>query len=479
MTSRPSAALVIGGIAGVLSAMLYLLMIVPLVWEIIRAEQVLGRSHTTAAALSIHHAFEQGMEPSARTAHDHGIGVLAFRSGDGEWVSHGHDFPSATWMALCPVESTERSEIVATSSRQQWAVSCVRRGDLLVSAGMKLDPQAPARRLFLRGVLLALFVGIVTALGIVRLMQPLSDISRALQRVGGGERGVTASSTGLAELDLLVDRLNAAARYVDEREDAIVSRVALVQEMTRIVAHEIRNPLQSVELLTNLVVAEADEAERRQMGDAIRSEVRTLEQVVNRMLRETAARGSLRLQMTRQSVAPIVEHVVALRRPQAQAAGVRIYAAPLSQTELVFDQMLVKRSIENLVLNALQAVPRGQGGRGPGRGAAGEPTSAGEIRISVVDEAEYLRITVEDNGPGVPSELIPHVFEPNVSGRPDGTGLGLALVKGVVEAHNGYIEYGGSALGGARFEVRIPLRPPAEPVRLHSVDPPEPGGRLT
>jgi signal transduction histidine kinase len=291
-------------------------------------------------------------------------------------------------------------------------------------------------------VLLALFVGIVTSLGILRLLRPLSEISTALVRVGAGERGVAVAQTGLSELDALVDRLNAAARSVDDREDAILSRIALVQEMARIVAHEIRNPLQSLELLTSLIASEDDPHERMAIGESIHTEIRTLEQVVNRLLTESAARGALRLRITVQAVAPLVEQVVALRRPQASTQGVRLGAGGLTWSEVPFDLALVKRTIENLVLNALQAVPR----------------HTGEIRVGLVDEPEHLVIQVDDNGPGVPENLVDHIFEPDVSGREGGTGLGLALVKGVIEAHGGTVFCGRSPLGGARFELRIPRK---------------------
>jgi signal transduction histidine kinase len=286
-------------------------------------------------------------------------------------------------------------------------------------------------------------VGIITALGILRLLGPLSEVSRALARVGAGERGVTVPQTGLAELDELVDRLNAAARSVDDREDAILSRIEVVQEMARIVAHEIRNPLQSLELLTSLVATEEDSAERLEIGQSIHNEIHTLGQVVHRLLRESAVKGSLRLQISTQPVAPLIEQVVALRRPQANGQGVRITIAALSWTEAAFDPALLKRSIENLVLNALQAVPRG----------------VGEVRISVTDEGLHgMLVAVDDNGPGVPEELVDHIFEPNVThGKKGGLGIGLALVKGVIEAHGGYIRYQRSPLGGARFEARIPL----------------------
>jgi signal transduction histidine kinase len=436
---RPSAALVMGWMAGTLAAISFIPTAIPLIWQVIRAEETFGLRHTVAAAYSIQAAVRSGTPPTAALVKREAIEHLSVIQPESERIEFGTPLPDALIEKVCT--SGEESEVVQSSRRQMWAIACVPDGDIQVIAAVPLDPRGQAQRIMMLVVLLALFVGIITALGILRLLQPLSEISNALTRVGAGERGVSVSQTGLSELDSLVDRLNAAARSVDDREDAILSRIELVQEMARIVAHEVRNPLQSLELLTSLVASEDDPAERQAIGASIHTEIRSLEQVVHRLLRESAARGSLRLQITVQAVAPLVEQVLALRRPQANTQGVKLSIGGLSWTELPFDQALVKRSIENLVLNALQAVPR----------------NTGEVRISVTDEADDLLIAVDDNGPGVPAEIEDHVFDPNVSGREGGTGLGLALVKGVIEAHNGYIRYGRSPLGGARFEARIPL----------------------
>ena len=129
--------------------------------------------------------------------------------------------------------------------------------------------------------------------------------------------------TGLAELDVLVDHLNAAARDMEDRQDTILGRIAVVQEMARMVAHEVRNPLQSIELLTSLIASEQDERERLELANAIHEEIRTLETVVTRLLRESATKGALRLRHQSASVVSLIEQVVALRRPQAQAQAYR------------------------------------------------------------------------------------------------------------------------------------------------------------
>ncbi len=430
--------------AGSLAAVTFLPTSIPLIWQIIRAEETLGIRHTQASAFSVHSAIRNGVPPSAELAHENAVQHLSIRQ-DGNSTTFGEPLAEALIQQACGVE---RQAVVGQrdGTRTQWAVACVDRNGLRVVAAIPTDPQSHSTRVFILVLLLAMLVGMITALGILRLLRPLSEVSASLARVGAGERGVRMQQTGLAELDELVDRLNAAARSVEDREDAITGRIQVVQEMARIVAHEIRNPLQSLELLTTLIAQEEDDGERHEIAESIHAEIRTLEQVVTRLLRESAMRGSLRLRVDMVPVAPLVEQVIALRRPQANRSGVRLQMGPVSQTAVPMDATLIKRCIENLMLNALQAVP----------------DRFGEVRVSVLDEVNWMVVLVDDNGPGVDPKVGDAIFEPKVTSKAGGTGLGLALVKGVVEAHNGYIRYGPSPLGGARFEARIPLRQEAQ-----------------
>jgi signal transduction histidine kinase len=287
---------------------------------------------------------------------------------------------------------------------------------------------------------LALIVGIVTALGVLRLLTPLSRVSNALKRVSFGERGVRVRPSGLAELDELVARLNTAARAMEEREDAVSARIQVVQEMARIVAHEIRNPLQSLELLTSLVAAADTSQEREELVQSIHEEIRTLDQVVTRLLRRGAG-DSLRLIRSQMPISKVLNQVLAVRRLEAESKGISLMAGEISDVEAFIDQALIGRSLENLVKNAMQVVPEDRG----------------IVQVTLVEDGGYVNIVVEDNGPGVDPSVEDHLFEVDVSARAGGTGLGLALVKGVIEAHGGFIEHDRSILGGARFTAHIPV----------------------
>jgi signal transduction histidine kinase len=237
-----------------------------------------------------------------------------------------------------------------------------------------------------------------------------------------------------------------AARAMEAREDAITARIEVVQQMARLVAHEIRNPLQSLELLTSLIANEESLEERRSLARAIQAEIRALDNVGDRVLREGAGSGALRLHRSLTSLVPIVDQVIAIQRVKASKRGVQLVKGHVSSHAVFVDESLMERSLENLVINALQAVE----------------DRLGMVQISVVHQADQLSIQVEDNGPGVAPELGESLFNVDVTTKSGGTGLGLALVKGVIEAHGGTIAHTQSSLGGARFIAKIPIGVQAE-----------------
>lgn len=441
MTRRasPSAALVLGVLAGAIASVTYLPTVFPLTLRVVDAEGAIALSHVTTASLTTARWLEAGVALTPHSVTElrlHSLRVWTHENA--ELYKLGVPLPDAVVEQACASSEAE----LWTLEGEAWAVSCLRTPRHQIIAAVRPSFMSGTEIAYFI-LVLALIVGIITAIGVLRVLRPLSRVTQALKRVGEGERGVRmGTNTGMAELDELVERLNAAAQAMEDREDAITARIEVVHEMARLVAHEIRNPLQSLELLTTLVAEEEDPSERKELATSIHQEIRILDQVVSRLLSESAGRGGLRLRRSVQPVAPLVQQVVSLCRPEASSRGIRLSPGLMSWTPASVDGPLLARSIENLVVNALQAVSPG----------------AGEVRISLYDEAPWLCFAVDDNGPGVEPQLEPHIFEPNVTNRSGGTGLGLTLVKGVIEAHGGYIDYTTSALGGARFVARIPCQ---------------------
>lgn len=439
---KPSAALVLGVFSGALAAVMVLPTAIPLTRRVNHIEQNLALQHALSASELAKRVLVKEGSLSPELGRELGVDYLQVRSEDSLLVHQGAGLDHELALAAC--ETTEHAATVHTDDGLRWAVGCADSGDgVQVVAAWSPRPLPTANVLYLV-LLLAAAVGIVTSLGVLRLLSPLSRVSRALDRVGAGERGVRLGSTGFAELDELVDRLNAAAGAMEAREDAVVERISAVHKMARLVAHEVRNPLQSLELLATLVASEEDARERHEIVRSIRDEIRSLDMVVSRLLRKGTVDSGLQLIVREGDVVPLLQQVMALRKPEADVHGIHIEIRELPDRLIIaMDQALLGRSLENLVLNAMQYVP-------PGRG---------HVQLRARTNAGFAEIVVEDNGPGVDPDLAPHIFDANVSGRTGGTGLGLALVKGVVDAHGGTISVDKSSLGGARFCLRLPVTP--------------------
>jgi len=243
-------------------------------------------------------------------------------------------------------------------------------------------------------------------------------------------------------------------------------RLQAVAELSASLAHEIRNPLASIRSATEQLarrrgvvapVTEEDEDERVLFGLVVR-EADRLSRLLADFLDFARARvtrvESLDLgALTRAAV------TIAGTHPD-RAPGVSIDVSIESELPPVEgDEDLLHRAVFNLVLNAVQAVsehghvavsvhryePRAHG-------APGAPTAPGASAMV----GEHLAITISDDGPGVPPELRERLFEPFVTGKPGGTGLGLPVVHRAVEAHRGLVLVDALPTG-TRFTVLLPI----------------------
>ncbi len=439
----PSAALILGTLSGVLAGFMYMAISVPLVLVTVRQEE---RNAAAAARTSVDEVWrwvERGevVTPQRLTQLGLDWAYIEVRDTGSPLVTWGTgDVRSLGREACASDEPTARDR-----DGSRYAVACLRTPTHRIAAGVAPSYQVGSQILYFT-LALAVIVGLMTALMHTRLLSPLSEMSRALERIGRGERHVQVARTGLAELDVMADRINEAAEQLEEQVDAITARIAVVQEMARMVAHEVRNPLQSLELLTTLIAAEDEAAERAQLAEAIHREVRALDQVVQRLLTEGAAQGALRLRTRRQPIGEIVAQVCQLHQARAARRGVRLSVGVVAEDAAAVDSAMLGRSVENLVNNALRAVL----------------DHTGEVRVSVYRDGDWLKIAVDDNGPGVPPELGDRIFDREVTTREEGHGLGLALAKAVLLAHGGHIEYTDSPLGGARFVASLPVDPPED-----------------
>ena len=217
-------------------------------------------------------------------------------------------------------------------------------------------------------------------------------------------------------------------------------RLATVGNMAAAVAHELRNPLNAVSMGIQRLRVEFEPAPREEylrMVDLIQGEVRRLNTIVEEFL--SLARP-MPLKREPIIVAALLEEVLGLVESEARGAGIAVVREiPSSLPVLHADRDRLKQVLLNLVLNAIQAMPSG-----------------GTLEIAAA-AGGMLTVTVADTGSGIAPELLPKVFEPYVTTKTKGLGLGLAIVRRIIEAHGGSIEAVSEPGRRTSFRFALPL----------------------
>jgi signal transduction histidine kinase len=250
---------------------------------------------------------------------------------------------------------------------------------------------------------------------------------------------IDALETKNRELSSVNAELSVANAELVKRE-----RLAAVGELAAIVAHEVRNPLCVIfNALTSLrreVDRDAPSSTRDELLDILGDEAHRLNYIVAQML-DLAKPSALRIQQTRLS--ELLHGVVSAAEASPDAAGVsfRVEVAP-DEPDVDMDPRFMHQALLNLVLNAMHASPRGA-----------DVVLSGEVAVSA--GRPVVRLCVVDTGPGIPVEDRDRIFEPLFTTKSSGTGLGLSLVKRVVEAHAGEITCSTDASGSV-FVIAFP-----------------------
>jgi signal transduction histidine kinase len=258
------------------------------------------------------------------------------------------------------------------------------------------------------------------------------------------------------ELFLLSEELRKAQAEHVKRE-----RLAALGELAAVVAHEVRNPLGTIaNCIASLRKLVRLEGNAVILFDILREETGRLNRIVADLL-DFARPLHVLAEPTTLRVA-VEEAIESVRRAKPAARVAATLALPDELPPVMVDPRLLHVALSNVFDNAVQAM--GASGtldvRACDAGAAHVPGASGDAQSADLAEQErdsgFVTLELGDDGPGIPPELAEKVFEPFFTTRASGTGIGLAVVKRIVEAHGGTVELVRDRPRGACFRIRLP-----------------------
>lgn len=320
-----------------------------------------------------------------------------------------------------------------------------------VIVGRSIGP----RRQFQRGLVVSALVSLLAAilvgavLGSVvarRITEPVEELALAAAKVANGEwqqRVRVRSSDEIGQLGASFNRMT--GDLVAQRDKLVqAERVAAWRELARRLAHELKNPLFPLQL-TIETMEKARQMESPDLPEIVRDGTRTLHEEFMQ-LKSVIARFSdfskmPALELQNVDVNALARSAAQLQQPVLQAKGIRsaveLDPAPLFASA---DPVLLRRAVDNLILNAIDAMPTG-----------------GTMSVRTSRSGDRAVIEVADNGGGLTPEECERLFTPYYTTKQHGTGLGLAIVQSIVSDHGGQITVRSEKGNGTTFRMEFPL----------------------
>jgi signal transduction histidine kinase len=298
---------------------------------------------------------------------------------------------------------------------------------------------------------IALLLGVLITIWATVNLRPLRRLRDAAREIARGDYGQRIEERGPREVADLAREFNTIGSAIQERERELVrtERLAAVGKMAAMITHEVRNPLSSIGLNTEMLEEELAElssgqaeraTEARALCRAIQSELDRLTAITEEYL-HFARLPKPKLQ--EEALGPIVKSLVDFERESMSARGVTVEVTLADNLPPVMvDEAQLRQALLNLLRNAGEAVAE---------------VGSGRVRVYTRrgEEPRTAEVVVEDDGPGIVEELAAKIFDPFFSTKEGGTGLGLALTHQIVRDHGGSIRVESRPGHGAAFIVAL------------------------
>lgn len=290
--------------------------------------------------------------------------------------------------------------------------------------------------------MVALALGLAVAWWSQRLLAPLPRLQERVAAVARGELDARLQHHADDEIGVVAAEFERMVDALGQRDEKLrrTERLAAFGKLAAHVTHEVRNPLNSIRLNVEMLEEDLQEAapESKSLIGSITREVERLTSITEQYLRlvrlpePALERGSLGL---------LARELSAFVRPEMERADTDLQLdIEEDLPDVAMDEGQLRQALLNLLRNAREAMPAG-----------------GHVVMRVRTLGDYATLAVVDDGPGVPEEIRERLFEPFFSTKPQGTGLGLAMVRKIIEAQDGRVKI--ESIPGRGTTVRLDLPP--------------------
>lgn len=351
-----------------------------------------------------------------------------------------NNFPNAD--TIDDNSDSEAHAIPIETNQGRWYVMVILKTDKQAAA------QRAARPLVYTLAVLSIST-LITILLVWRFTRPISQLSDAAKKVAEGNLCVRVQGSERPdELGQLAARFNEMTAQLEKKEELEAKlqqaeKSAVVGRLASAIAHEIRNPLNYINLTLDQLRAKfipEDENQARifaKLTSQLKIEVERINQLVSDFLRYSRP---LKLNLVETNLRQVIDNSLNIIEHQAEELNVIISVVEEENADKVLGDGEVLRSVfNNLFINAVQAMPNG-----------------GSLNVTMSPENDFVKIEVADSGDGISAENLPKIFEPYFSTKETGTGLGLAIVKRIIDEHNGTIDVESNEETGTLFTIKIP-----------------------
>jgi len=298
--------------------------------------------------------------------------------------------------------------------------------------------------------LVAVLLGLCITVWVVITLRPLRRLRDGARRIAAGDYASRIPERGPSEVADLAREFNSMGRAVEERERELVrsERLVAVGKMAAMITHEIRNPLSSIVLNTELLEDEfdgKDAEEGRDLCRAIHREADRLTAITEDYL---AFARLPKPKLAPEPINPIVAGLANFVKEDLATKKVVLTTELCAEHVIgMVDASQLRQCLINLVRNATDAVT-----------ASLKDRASGNVILRTRRDGERIAIEVTDDGVGIPTEALPRLFDPFFSTKEGGNGLGLALTHEIVREHHGDLEAQSTVGRGTTFTLRVPIQ---------------------